>query len=108
MSGMKVNFNNLRKQAMFRYDSLAEKLNAAIRKEGQNTCYLDEFGHIEKGTIVIDADHIQKEMEDLRSLIGSIGATYQPDDEDFKDVYEEAYPMATEKRMVYFNEEVEA
>ena len=101
---MKINFNNVRKQAMFSYDRLCERLNSHIRKEGQETLWLDDFGRIEKGTIVIDAESLQNEMENLRSLIGSIACTFEPENEDFKDVYEEAYPLSQDKRMVCFNE----
>ncbi len=108
---MNINFNNVRKQAMLSYDRLCEKLNSHIRKEGQDTTWLDDFGYIKKGTIVIDSETLQKEMDNIRSLIGSIACTYDPDNEDFKDVYEETYPASQDKRMECFNpqpEEVDA
>lgn len=102
---MKVNFNNLRKQAINRYNQLCVKLDSAIRKEKDEKEFLDGYGWIQKGTIVIDADDIQSEMDDLRMLIGSIGMVYEDERKDFKDVYSEIYPEGSEKNMESFNEE---
>jgi len=109
MSGMQVNFNNLRKQAVYACDSLTEKLNRAIIKTN------DEFAKPNgydwsvnlKGYVLIDAEDIQKQMDTLRQMIGSIAMTYEPNDEDFKDVYEEIFPENEDKRMACFNEEEE-
>ena len=90
---MKVNFNNLRKKTCFAYDSLANKLNNAI-KESEKECY-------EKRTLIIDCEDIQSEMDDLKQLIGSIAMCYNEDDPDMKDIFEEIYPG--KKIMVDFN-----
>jgi len=86
---MKVNFNNLRKQALFSYHRLTVKLNEAIES--------DEVD----GRIDIDPDDIQQEMDDLRSYLFSIALTYKEGNEGFKDVSEESEPIA------WFNEEKE-
>lgn len=109
MTGMKVDFNNLRKQALFNFDRLTEKLNYAIIKTDDefakpNGC---DYDLNLKGYVLIDAEDIQNQMESLRSLIGSIAMTYTEGDEDFSDVYEEAYPINESKRMKHFNDEDE-
>lgn len=105
---MKVNFNNLRKQAIYSYDSLVEKLNAAIIKEDISGTWVDGFGWVNKGSVIIDAEDLQKNLDDLRSLIGSIAMVYEEGNEDFKDVYSEVFPEDKEERMQSFNDEVEA
>ena len=90
---MEVNFNNLRKMTCYAYDRLASKLNIAIKE------YEKEYS--EKGTLMIDCDEIQREMDDLKQLIGSIAMCYNENDPDMKDVFEEIYP--DEKTMVDFN-----
>lgn len=87
---MKVNFNNLRKQAIYACDRITEKLNRAIDKEG---------------TITIEAEDIQKEMDDLRMLIGSVACVFEENNEEFKDVYSEVFPEDKEGRMKCFNDE---
>lgn len=101
---MEVNFNNLRTQAIHSYDSLCKKLNEAILKEGCDTAFLDGFGLIREGVIVIDAEDIQKSMDSLRMLIGSIAMVYEPGDEKFKDVYSEVFPENEDTRMQSFND----
>lgn len=46
MAGMNVDFNNVRKQACYSYDSLVEKLNRAILKDDQwpKPDYLTKWG----------------------------------------------------------------
>lgn len=90
---MKVNFNNLRKRACFAYDRLAIKLNDAIKE------YESEYS--EGGKLIIDCDEIQREMDELKQLIGGIAMCYNEDDPDMKDVFEEIYP--DDKVMVDFN-----
>ena len=90
---MEVNFNNLRKKTCYAYDRLANKLNNAIKE------YEKEYS--EKGTLMIDCDEIQREMDELKQLIGSMAMCYNENDPDMKDVFEEIYP--DEKTMVDFN-----
>lgn len=62
---MKVNFNNLRKQAVFSYDRLVKKLNRNI---------IDDWG---EKVVRIDPDDIQEDLDDLRRLIMSIALVYE-------------------------------
>jgi hypothetical protein len=59
---------------------------------------------LHKGDIIVSAEYIQKEMDSLRMLIGSIAMTYEPGDDDFKDVYSEIFPENESNRMKLFNE----
>ena len=79
---MKVNFNNLRKQALYSYHRLVVKLNEA-KTEREEDGYDD-------GNLLIDPDYIQKEMDELRSQLFGIACTYVEGNEEFKDVSEEA------------------
>ncbi len=102
---MTVNFNNLRKQALYAYDSLAKKLNDSFLKEREYVYEEDENGKERNlsGDMLLDRDDIQKDMDNLRSLLGSIAMVYEPDDENFKDVYSEVYPNEDD-RMILFND----
>lgn len=71
---MKINFNNVRKQAVFAYGRLVKELNHCTN---------------ERGEIELHADQIQEHMEDLRQTLGSIAFTYIPNDDDFKDLADE-------------------
>lgn len=86
---MNVDFNNLRKQALYSYHRLTERLNENIKEDT-----LD-------GRLNIDPDEIQEEMDNLRMLLLSIALVYEEGDEAFKDVSEEARPIA------WFNEQEE-
>jgi hypothetical protein len=89
---MNVDFNNLRKQTAYSLDSLTNKLNDAILKTTQyavpNGTYHKQEMDI-KGYILIDAEDIQKTIDNLRSQVACICYTYRKDDDDFKDVMEE-------------------
>lgn len=105
---MKVNFNNLRRQAVVAYNQLAMRLNdAKCPPEGVDD-FIDGFGRTKKDTIIIEAEDIDDIMNDLRSMIGSIAMTYQEGDGEFKDIYSEMYPEEQDKRMVIFNEEIDS
>lgn len=90
---MEVNFNNLRKQALYSYHRITEHLNEAKKER-------EKEGH-EDGRILIDPEDIQRDMDDLRMQLFTIACTYMPDDEKFKDVSEEAGEIA------WFNNEDE-
>ena len=93
---MKVNFNNIRKQACYAYDNLANKLNNAIKEY--------EKEHLEKGYLLIDCDEIEEEMNDLQMLIGTIAMCHNEDDPDMVDVFKEIYPDG--KTMICFNPDI--
>lgn len=82
---MNVDFNNLRKQACFAYDRLARKLNNSI----------------EDGEIRIDAEDIQREMDDLRELVMAATCVYKEGDPEFREVWNEVQPIA------WFNQDEE-
>lgn len=103
---MTVNYNNLRKQAIYAYDSLVEKLNNSIIKKTQHAEPNDE-GHTNiKGYVLINANDIQKDMDNLRRMIGAIAMTSVEGEEDFKDVYQEVFPKE-DQSMKTFNDEDE-
>ena len=77
---MEVNFNNLRKQACIAYDRLCRKINAAI-DNSENDDELES----------ISTDYIQKEMDELRMMIGAIAMCYEEGNPDTADVYTELY-----------------
>lgn len=92
MSGMSVNFNNLRKQAVYSYDRLVDKLNESISE--------DDWG---RKMVQIDPEDIQEDLDDLRRLILSIAMVYEDGNPDFKDVSEEI----NIEKIKCFNEEEE-
>ena len=102
---MKVDFNNVRKQAIYAYNSLVEKLNTKILTKDQyvnpKDIYHDYPTNI-KGYVLIDAYYIQGDLDTLRQMIGTIAGTYEEENEDFKDMFEEVYPNE-DQHMEFFN-----
>jgi len=100
---MKVNYNNVRKQAILAHDNLVQKLNKSIVKDKQ---YADVDGEhcCIKGFVLIDAKEIEEQINTLRQMIGTMAMTAIDGDEDFKDVYEELFPKE-EQGMKLFNQE---
>ncbi len=74
---MNVDMNNLRKQAVFAYNSLCKKLNDA-RKENSWGSYIE-----------IETDDIQRDMDDLRAMIGALAFCYIPDNKEFRNLSDE-------------------
>ena len=108
---MKVNFNNVRKQALYRYDALVTKLNAAIIKDDDQWCRPNDVHHGHdinlKGYVCIDAEDIQETLNDLRMMLGTIASCYEEGNDDMKDMFSEVYPEGTDTAMAVFNEEEE-
>lgn len=105
---MKVNFNNVRKQSLYRYDELAKRLNSAIIKNDDQWAQPNDIYHGPiniKGYVCIDAEDLDEIMNDLRMLLGTIASCYFEGDDDHKDVFSEVYPEGTDKAMVCFNPE---
>ena len=46
-----------------------------------------------KGYVLVDADYIQLQMDTLRKMIGIIAMTSIEGDEEFKDVYQQIFPI---------------
>lgn len=86
---MKVNFNNLRKQAVIAANTLSEKLSDAILKESQyakpNDVYHDSDIDIE-GYVLIDKETIEEDMNNLLRLVNFIAITFDEDNSEFKDM----------------------
>lgn len=108
---MRVDFNNVRRQALYRYDDLTEKLNQSIIRTDDEWARPNDVRHGQsinlKGYVVIDAEDLHKVMSELRRLIGIIALCHEKDDPECADVYSEVYPEDTEKRMAIFNPEIE-
>lgn len=108
---MTVNFNNVRKRALHRYNNLAEKLNEAIIKTDDEWARPNDIRHGQqinlKGYVCVDAEDIQEYMDDLRMLIATIASCFEEGSEEYKDVFSEVYPEGTEDGMVCFNQEEE-
>ena len=104
---MNVNFNNIRKQAIYACERLTEKLNDAIIKEEGQYALPNSFLHDRqidiKGYVLIDAEEIQKDMDGLRSMVGAIAMVYDENNKDFTDVYAEVFPKE-DTRMKTFND----
>lgn len=102
---MKVDFNNLRKKAIYACDALTDKLNNAILKHDEyakpNSVYHDQQVNI-KGYVLIDTEEIQNEMDELRDLIGAIGMVHEEGNKEFVNVFEEKYAKGSMKS---FNDE---
>lgn len=103
---MTINFNNVRKQALYAFDDLVKELNNAIVKNDQWAkvpgCLHDQELNI-KGFVLINADDIEKRISDLRQCLVSIALTYEVDNIDFKDVYSEVFPEP--ESLARFNDE---
>lgn len=107
MGTMTINYNNLRKQAIYSYESLVEKLNNSIIKKSQHTELSDgEYSNI-KGFVLIDAKEIQKDIDSLRRMIGAIAMTSMDGEEEFKDVYQEVFPNEDQSMKTFNDEESE-
>ena len=74
---MKVNMNNLRRQACFAYDRLVKKLNANT-KEGWRGKYVE-----------IDAWEIEDDLNDLRQMVYAMAYCYIKDDPEFANLADE-------------------
>lgn len=98
---MNVNFNNLRAQAAYALDDLTKKLNDSKLPESE---WKEVNGKWISGDMLIDSKEIQKHMDDLRMLILTINAVYEPDNDDFKDMSDD---IDKNGGVAFFNEERE-
>lgn len=104
---MTVNFNNVRKQAIYAHDKLIEKLNYSIIKNKEQYAEPngEDYSNL-KGYVLIDAREIEKELQTLRQMIGAIAMTAVEGEDEFKDVYQEVFPNE-DQSMKLFNQEEE-
>jgi len=86
---MKVDANNLRRQACFAYNRLARTLNSKIKNGWHN-----DF-------IEVDVDEIEQDMEDLRQMVFAIAYCYLENDPEFVDLANEVGDP------VFFNQQEE-
>lgn len=77
---MKIDFNNVRIQACHAYDKLVRVLNSSEEYEGY---------------MLVNPGDIEEHLNDLRMMIGAIAMSYEPDNEDIKNVYPDDYSMET-------------
>jgi len=90
---MNINFNNLRKQAILKYNALVKKLNQSIIRENLYSKPNEHDYEVNiNGYVLIDAETIETEINDLRMLIGTIASVYETDNPNFIDVFTELYP----------------
>jgi hypothetical protein len=87
---MKVDFNNVRRQACIAYDKLIDRLNQSEDYEGH---------------LLVNPSDIEDVLNDLRQTIGCIAMCYQPGDDDQKDVYSELYPEGQKMKILNVPEE---
>jgi hypothetical protein len=75
---MKIDFNNVRRQACISFSRLVNKLNSSI----------------EEGQIIIDADDIEPYLDSLRNFLIIIAASYDEGNGDFVSVLDEVGDLA--------------
>lgn len=85
---MKIDFNNVRRQACIAFDGLINELNAAKEYEGY---------------MLIDPNDIEEKLSDLRGTLAAIASSYEEGEEDVKDVYSEMYPASQGKQIAIFD-----
>lgn len=89
---MNIDFNNVRLQACYAYDRLVMDLNRCNSYEGY---------------LLVDPKNLEKELNDLRMVIGSIAMTFEEGNPDFKDVYEQEYPEGNNMQVFEYGGEDE-
>lgn len=94
---MQVDFNNLRRQAVYACERLIDKLNGEIKVD-------EDTG---RKRIEIDADDIEEYVNELRDYIGSIAMCYDNENPEMRNVFEELFPEDKGRVMLVFNPEEE-
>jgi hypothetical protein len=96
MAGMKINFNNVRAQAAYALDKLTQRLNAGLLKDAEGKL-VTEYATIplkdgkfdsRQGDLLLESESIQKDIDDLRSLVLTIASCYEEDNADCIDMTE--------------------
>jgi len=82
MSIMNVNFNNLRLQAAISLNKLTRKLNDGLLNER-------EFIKDKSGDVLVNSEDIQQDLDDLRTFILFISASYSDEIDNFDDITDE-------------------
>lgn len=76
---MEVSMDGLRRQMVFNYNSLVEKLNHKIQNKSWDP------------TIIIEPDYIQRELDGLRSCIVTLAFTYVDGENGWKEMDENTH-----------------
>lgn len=80
---MKVDLNNLRLQTAFAYDRLVKTLNANIKDKSWDP------------TVIVSAEDVQEDLDDLRQMIVSLCCVYLEGDDNFKSLADEVGDIST-------------
>lgn len=86
---MTVNFNNLRKQAVFQLEEITKDLNSAVIKDTQYAKPNDVYHNSDidiKGYVLIDGESLDKQLNSLISLVNAIACVSEKGNEDFADI----------------------
>lgn len=88
---MKVNFNNLRKQTAYSLDRVIKILNDGILPEKEYASHKQEDGKFKhwEGDVLINAEELQKHIDELRSNVWVLLCCYEEGNPDYQCVYEE-------------------
>ena len=76
---MEVSMDGLRRRLVADYNSLTRKLNESVKDKSWDP------------EIIIDPDHIQREMEGLRNAIVTLAFMYQEGEGGFKELPEDTH-----------------
>ena len=76
---MEVSMDGLRKRLIADYNSLTKKLNNSVKDKSWDP------------EIIIDPDHISREMEGIRNAIVTLAFMYQEDEGGFKELPQETH-----------------
>lgn len=87
---MTVDFNNLRKQTAYSLDRVIKILNAGIlpEKEFANHTSEGKTKHWE-GNVLVDAEDLQRHIDDLRQNVGFLLCVFEKDNPDFRELFDE-------------------
>lgn len=83
---MKVDFNNLRLQTAYSLDRVIKTLNAGIMPASDWSSHKMPDGKYKEwnGNVLVDADDLQKSIDELRQNIGVLLCCYEPDNPDYR------------------------
>lgn len=106
---MDVNINNLRIHTAFALDDVIKVLNRGIMPERAYESFNRKSGQVTQvmtyaGNILVDTDDLQYSIDTLRSCVWNLLCVFNPDDPEFKAVYED---VIKEGGLACFNPEME-
>jgi hypothetical protein len=87
---MTVDFNNLRKQTAYSLDRVIKILNAGILPEKEFASHtLEGKTKNWEGNVLVDAEDLQRQIDDLRQNVGFLLCVFEKGNPDFKEVWQE-------------------